>query len=131
MDLTALAGLGIDFRRIDRTRVAYIHLYYERKRKQDKLAQEASNKWEARKAHLVQRAMMSGWDLEGTKFRETCDKDYALNDAMQAWSWHEREARRCKGVIETEMLMEAMLQGGLSNRPAPAPRSAGGVRSRG
>lgn len=124
---------GIDFNRIDKARVAYIHLYYERKRKSDRLATDASNKWEARKVRLTERAIASGWDLDGTKFRETCAKDYALNDAMDAWSWHERESKRCEGVIRTEFLMEAMRQGALdsSGRTAPAPRSAGGVPNRG
>lgn len=131
MDSELLAG--IDFRRIDRARVAYIHLYYERKRKQDRLASEASDRWEARKAVLTQRALSTtapGWELDGTKFRETCDKDYALNDAMAAWSWHERESKRCESAIRTELVMEALRQAAL-RRPAPAPRSAGGVPSRG
>lgn len=128
MDTNSLVGLGIDFLRIDKARVAYIHLYYERKRKSDRQATEASNRWEARKAHLVQRAIASGWDLDGTKFRETCAADYALNDHFDKWSWHERESKRCLGVIESELMMEAMLQA-TPQRPSPAPRQ--GVRSRG
>lgn len=125
---------GIDFNRIDKARVAYIHLYYERKRKSDRLATDASNKWEARKAVLVTRCHATpGWTTDSKQFRDLCDKDYMLSDAMEAWSWHERESKRCEGVIRTEFLMEAMRQGALdsSGRTAPAPRSAGGVPNRG
>lgn len=120
-----MSTLGVDFRRVDPARLAYIDMYYARKRKQDHKATEASNRWEARKAHLVQRAIRTGWDLDGTKFRDFCDQDPALNDAMQAWSWHERESKRCEGVIRTELLMEAMRQAMPEprRRPAPAPRT--------
>lgn len=118
MDLTKL---GIDFKRVDPLRLAYIHSYYARKREQDEKAQAASNRWETRKARLVERCHATpGWETDSQKFRDVCDKDNALNDALQAWSFHERESKRCQGVIETELLMEAVRQA-TPRRPSPGP----------
>lgn len=106
-----MSKLGIDFAKADPARLAYVHAYYKRKREQDQKAQEASIKWERRKAELVARCYATpGWDTDSPKFRDLCDKDYGLNDAFSAWSFHERESKRCQGVIETELLMEAMRQ---------------------
>lgn len=91
---------------MNQDRAAYIVMYHARMRKHNKKATEESGKWEARKAVLEARALVTGWDLDSQKFRTLCDQDNALNDALQAWSWHEREAKRCATVIEVEERMD-------------------------
>lgn len=119
MDTTKL---GIDFSKVDPARLAYIHGYYRRKQEQDDKALSASNRWEIRKAELVTRCHATpGWTTDGQKFRDLCDKDNGLNDAFTAWSFHERESKRCQGVIETELLMEAVRQSTPRRRPSPGP----------
>lgn len=85
---------------------AYVFEYAERQRQQDAKATAASNKWEARKAWL--NAYMDRnkhlYQTE-TSRRNKTDADYELKDAMEAWSWHTREAARCHDAIETTLRM--------------------------
>lgn len=85
---------------------AYVHEYAKRQRESDAKATEASNKWEARKAWLI--AYMernSHLYKTDTAKRNKVSNDYELNDAMDAWSWHAREAARCHDAIETALRM--------------------------
>jgi hypothetical protein len=94
---------------------AYVTLYGARQRKANRAATIAANKWEIRKAYLTARAIATGWDLDGKTFRDFCKLDYGLNDAMDAWSWNEREAKRCADAIDG-LYKEILLLGNTSER---------------
>lgn len=93
---------------------AYITEYAARARENDQKATEASNRWLARKAYLV--AFMARnehlYQTE-TAQRQKLAGDYALNDAMDAWSWHMREAARCHAAIDTAIKMAKLADGTL------------------
>lgn len=85
---------------------AYVTEYADRQRENDAKATEASNRWLARKAWLVA-FMEQNAHLYQTETarRDKLANDYALNDAMDAWSWHMREAARCHDAVETALRM--------------------------
>lgn len=85
---------------------AYLHEYHARQRENDEKATEASNRWLRRKAFLVA-YMAQNPHLYGTEAaqREKMANDWALNDAMDSWSWHQREAARCHAAIESAIRM--------------------------
>jgi len=51
----------------------------------------ASKEYEARKPDIVER-LRRRWKIDFT-FRKAVDENWALNDLMNAWSWHERQAK--------------------------------------
>lgn len=85
---------------------AYLAEYYERQRENDEKATEASNRWLSRKAYLVA-YMARNPHLYGSEAaqRDKMANDWSLNDAMDAWSWHTREAARCHAAIESTIRM--------------------------
>lgn len=93
---------------------AYVSEYAARQRENDAKATEASNRWLARKAFLTD-YMEQNPHLYGTETakRQKCRDDYVLNDAMDAWSWHMREAARCHDAIETAVTMARLADGTL------------------
>lgn len=89
----------------------YINLYWAKKRKHDKLATAASNKWTNRKGYVTAYCKHHGYSEFQT--REKVRIDWVLNDAMDAWSWHTREAARCSEVITAELSARILLGIGL------------------
>lgn len=86
---------------------AYITLYWHRMRKSNEEATHASNKWQERNAFLKEYCRVNQYTEHQT--REKMRLDYALNDAMDAWSWHTREAARCESVIAMELSARLLL----------------------
>lgn len=91
---------------------AYVSLYAARLRKSNRKATEAANKWEARKKWLTEvYGPQRGYNLKGKDFRDLCTHDWKLIDAMDEWSWHEREAKRCLAAIQGLALEMNLLYG--------------------
>lgn len=85
---------------------AYVTEYALRQRENDAKATEASNKWEARKAWLTLYIERNRHLYQtDTAKRDKFKGDYELQDAMDSWSWHAREAARCHDAIETTLRM--------------------------
>lgn len=85
---------------------AFCKEYAARQAENDVKATDASNRWLRRKAWLTA-YMERNAHLYGTEHarREKFKIDWELNDAMDAWSWHTREAARCHAAIETKLRM--------------------------
>ena len=88
----------------DPKQAEYIQLLWNRLREQNTKAMAASRRWEERSGQLLDRAHAKGWDVgpdgpDRWQYTEMREKDLELTDAMAAWSWHEREAKRCAAAI--------------------------------
>lgn len=90
---------------------AYLQEYAKRQRENDDKATEASNRWLKRKAYLTAYCAQAGYSEHST--REKAKGDWELNDAMDAWSWHMREAARCHAAIDTAIKMAKLHDGTL------------------
>lgn len=87
----------------------YIYRYWTRQRRSNRLATEASNAWHARSNELDEICALNG--IYGQAKRDKRKNDWDLNDAMDKWSWHEREAKRCAAAIQTEIAATQALMG--------------------
>lgn len=84
---------------------AFVNEYADRQAENDVKATEASNRWMRRKAFLVAYLERNAHAYSELQARKKMTDDYELNDAMDAWSWHAREAARCHAAIETKLRM--------------------------
>lgn len=98
---------------------AYVTEYAARQRENDEKATDASNRWLRRKAWLTAYMERNAhlYQTE-TARRNKMKDDYELNDAMDAWSWHTREAARCHDAIETALRMADLAE----RFPVPSQR---------
>lgn len=90
---------------------AYITEYSERQRENDAKATEASNRWLRRKTFLVAYCAKNNYSEHAA--RQKYRDDYELSDAMDAWSWHMREAARCHAAVDTAIKMAKLADGTL------------------
>lgn len=86
----------------------YVARYYERMRKANQKATEASNRWELRNAEINDLLDREGqFDIvQRAKVKEA---NLGLRDAMDEWSFWEREAKRCHSVITGELAVRQLL----------------------
>lgn len=82
---------------------AFVKEYGDRQAENDVAATEASNRWLRRKAFLVAYLRQNAHAYSEIQARQKVADDWELNDAMDAWSWHAREAARCHAAIETKL----------------------------
>lgn len=85
-------------------RQEYIMGMYQRQRKSNEAATVASNAWMRRKDYLSRYCEANRYTEEQTRQKMTID--WALNDALDRWNWHRREANRCAMAIQTEVTIE-------------------------
>jgi len=72
-------------------------------------ARAASQRWEKERERV--RAYMkanAGQYKTALQQREKLQNDWGAKDAMDAWSWHEREQRRLGDLIRTELAMRQL-----------------------
>lgn len=70
-------------------------------------ANKAARIWEARSEWLDAYCRRNG--LEGADKRTKKAEDWQMKDAMDGWSWNEREAKRFHSAIQAELAMRALL----------------------
>lgn len=82
---------------------AFVKEYGDRQDENDVKATEASNRWLRRKAYLTAYLERNAHAYSELQRRQKVSDDWELRDAMDAWSWHTREAARCHAAIETKL----------------------------
>lgn len=69
-------------------------------------ADVASQQWEERRDYLTDYCAINGYTEE--QRRSKFKIDWKLNDAMDAWNWHRREANRIAQLILAEKALREM-----------------------
>lgn len=80
-----------------------------RMRHHNQLAQKGSDLWQARKDLLAEHIQMHPANYrDPTRIREKYKEDQKLQDHMDYWNWHRREALRLATAIQTEYQLRSM-----------------------
>lgn len=70
-------------------------------------ANKANKRYEQAAALLKERRARNGWN--DTTYRDICKKDYALNDALDAWKFYSAEVLRFQSAISAAADMKRLL----------------------
>lgn len=88
----------------------YIRLNWEKLRRANRKASEASRLWEQRNAEFMDLARRQGWTDDPVKLAGIKKNNLLLNDAFDTWHFWQREAVRLSSLLQAEKDVRDLLE---------------------